>query len=343
MDKNVNTTPHVSVILPVYNGEKYLRACIDSVLAQTYSNFELIILNDGSGDGSAQIIQAYSDQRVVYVSNETNMGLIGTLNKAIVLAKGKYIARMDADDVCLPQRLEKQVQFLETNSSVGLLGTWFYQMHGTKRTLKKLLTGTHALRAELLFRSPFAHPTVMMRKSVLDEMKILYDPAFRHAEDFELWTRLADITEVENLPEPFLLYRMHDQQVTQVQAGEKESTRRTVLRNQLAKAGIVFSEEEFEIHDRLSNGISGEINFLVSAEQWLMKILLVNRATKKLHETELRKVLAGYWLKACENSGQGRKAWKLFRNSELMRSHEPGMKSYLKLAAKLLTGYKQHG
>ncbi|HGF9542707.1 TPA: glycosyltransferase family 2 protein, partial [Acinetobacter baumannii] len=113
----------VSVVLPAYNAELYLKEAIDSVLSQTFTDFELIILNDGSIDRTEEIILSYNDSRIVYVKNEKNLGLIGTLNKGINLAKGKYIARMDADDICLPERFKKQVDFLEKNNEIDLIGT----------------------------------------------------------------------------------------------------------------------------------------------------------------------------------------------------------------------------
>src|SRR5690606_13489679 len=119
----------ISVVLPAYNAELYIKEAIDSVLAQTFTNFELIILNDGSTDKTEEIILSYQDSRIVYVKNEHNLGLIGTLNKGMALAKGKYIARMDADDICFPERFEKQVAFLEKNKEYIICGTSAYRFY----------------------------------------------------------------------------------------------------------------------------------------------------------------------------------------------------------------------
>lgn len=339
----MKSEPIVSVVLPVFNAQKYLRACIDSILAQTLTNLELIVLNDGSTDSSEEIVLGYKDERIRYVKNEKNLGLIETLNKGLKLATGKYIARMDADDVSLKERFERQVEYLDKNPSYGLLGTWFQQLRLSQKTLKKTLTGSDILKAELLFRSAFAHPSVMVRRSIIVDHDLSYDAVFPHAEDYELWTRIAEVTAVDNLPDALLLYRIHEKQVSRVKSEEKEETRKKIMRRQLSKLIFEFDDNEFDVHYRLSNGTSGDNAFLVRSEKWLMKVFTANTQLHMYDENALRQVLVGYWMKACENSGQGRKVFKMFRSSDLMRSHEPGIKAYLKLAAKLLTGYKQLG
>src|SRR5690606_5902322 len=158
-----------SVILPAYNAELYLREAIDSVLTQTFNDFELIVLNDGSIDQTENIILSYDDSRIIYVKNEQNLGLIGTLNKGMALAKGKYIARMDADDICFPERFEKQVAFLENNKEYIICGTSAYRFHNDilDRKAFNVPLSDESIRVRLLFNSGFIHPSVMFRADIV--------------------------------------------------------------------------------------------------------------------------------------------------------------------------------
>ena len=203
--------PLISVIMPVYNGEKYLREAIDSILNQTYTNFEFIILNDGSTDRTEEIILSYDDSRIVYVKNEENLQIVKTLNKGIALAKGKYIARMDADDISLSERFEKQIYFMEQNSEVDICGTWI-QMFGGKDIHWKPPTTHDDIKVELLFGSGLAHPTVMGRRSFFVENK--YKEKFEKAEDYALWVETIDKYHFINIPEFLLLYRTHTSQIS---------------------------------------------------------------------------------------------------------------------------------
>src|SRR5690606_17712108 len=151
------------VILPVYNAEKYVKEAIESVLNQTYKHVEFLIINDGSTDTSKEIILQFDDPRIRYIENEQNIQLIKTLNKGIDLAKGKYIARMDADDRCSIHRFQKQIDFLERNPSYVLCGTWatIIDSNGTKTGRIKRIDSSALLKANMLFTTPFIHPSMM--------------------------------------------------------------------------------------------------------------------------------------------------------------------------------------
>ena len=206
-------SPLVSVLMPVYNGEKYLKEAIDSILNQTYNNFEFIIINDGSTDRSEEIILSFSDSRIVYVKNPENYRLIKTLNLGFSMAKGRYIARMDADDVSHPDRLLIQVDFLDHNQDYGLVGTGVNLLNSDKKQL--LYHTDHAsLKFALAFYCPFIHPSIMIRRDVLEGMDVVFDNQYLHAEDCELWTRLAFKTKMANIPEYLLDYRIHDAQIS---------------------------------------------------------------------------------------------------------------------------------
>ena len=200
----------VSVLMPLYNASQYLREAIESILQQTFQHFEFVIINDGSTDNSEQIILQYSDPRIRYFHNEENKGLVYTLNKGLELCQGAYIARMDADDISHPDRLKKQVDFMIQNPKVGVLGSWMKTIPRGK--IHKKPCSNEEIKASMFFNNPFAHPTVMLRKSVIENHR--YDHNFLHIEDYEFWIRLASKMEMANLPEVLLEYRIHDLQIS---------------------------------------------------------------------------------------------------------------------------------
>lgn len=220
--------PLVSVILPVYNAALYLRQAVDSILGQTFTDFELLLINDGSTDDSENIIQSYNDGRIRYVKNEGNSGLIFSLNKGIELACGEWIARMDADDISLPERLEKQLTFLTSNPLVELLATTVKLIDDQTRQLPdweddKRHTTAAQIRKFLPMNNCIAHPTVMGKASVFKKYK--YQPDLtgeykyvhnqKYSEDYDLWLRLAaDGVIIEKLVEPLLLYRVLPTSIT---------------------------------------------------------------------------------------------------------------------------------
>jgi glycosyltransferase involved in cell wall biosynthesis len=201
--------PKVSVILAVFNGEDYIKDAIDSILRQTYSNFELIIIDDGSKDNTVNIIKDLIDPRIKLIEQE-NRGLAASLNRAIEISSGKFIARQDHDDLSLPTRLEKQVRFLEENPEYAILGThssiWVENVQ-TDRGHKHPIDFP-TLNFKLLFDCFFVHSSVMIRKSALDSVgHYTTDPSRQPPEDFELWSRVVRKYKVANLSEPLLIYR----------------------------------------------------------------------------------------------------------------------------------------
>jgi len=211
--------PSVSILLPVYNGERYLREAVESLLNQTYPHFELVILNDGSTDRTEEIILSYDDPRIVYVKNRANLGIVKTLNKGITLAKGEYIARMDADDIALPQRLEKQIDYLQADSDCDAVFTKIAKIDEASRRIGVWDADQQNVRhAQIVGALPqgnvLAHPTVMIRSELLKKYR--YDYRAEGSEDYNLWLRLAaDGCRLEKIEEELLLYRVHEDSITQ--------------------------------------------------------------------------------------------------------------------------------
>lgn len=213
--------PKISVVMPVYNtDEKYLREAIESILNQTYKNFEFIIINDGSTNDAEDIILSYRDSRILYIKNEQNLGLIKTLNKALYMAKCEYIARMDSDDISLPTRFEKQVDFLDKNPDVDILGTWFNCIP-RNRVIETLSKDKEIKECMLVNSNNIGHPTVTFRKSLIERFGIKYDEKYSYAEDYALWLSLIDKVKFANIPEILLNYRIHSNSVCQTKEIEQ--------------------------------------------------------------------------------------------------------------------------
>ncbi|CAG5007983.1 D-inositol-3-phosphate glycosyltransferase [Dyadobacter sp. CECT 9275] len=215
MDKVV--IPKVTVLMPVYNAQAFLNKAMESILCQTFTNFEFLIINDGSTDNSENIIQSYSDPRISYYRNEKNEGIIGTLNKGISLAKGKYIARMDADDISLPERLMRQTSFLDDNPVYALVATQISLIdsegHSAGEWKDDLITGSDQIKRKMPFTNCIAHPSVMIKTEIINHYK--YNTKQRNNEDYDLWLRLlSDGYRIAKLSERLLLYRQTDFSIT---------------------------------------------------------------------------------------------------------------------------------
>jgi len=213
----MNKNPRVSVLMPVYNGERYLREAVESILDQTFTDFEFVIVDDGSTDNTWQILQSYAanEPRIVLVRNETNVGVARSLNKGLELARGEYVARMDADDVSLPGRLTAQVAFLDEHPEVGVLGCAVQVIDGcgNPSRIRRFPAEHGVIKWCLCFDDPIAHPTVMMRREVVGRVGG-YSTDLLTAEDYDLWRRLNQVTRLSNLPEMLLYLRRHEACVT---------------------------------------------------------------------------------------------------------------------------------
>lgn len=212
--------PFISVIMPVFNTEKYLEDSIKSILNQTFSNFEFIIIDDASTDNSLKIIESFKDKRIVVVKKNKNTGYTKSLNIGLKLAKGKYIARMDSDDISLPRRFELQIELLEKNQEIILCGTSFKLMDSCE--IINHPTNHFEIVVKLLEGTTFGHPTVMIRNEALKTNKIEYNHEFEPAEDYYMWTQLVKFGKVENISEPLLLYRVHSNQVSSLYAEKQQ-------------------------------------------------------------------------------------------------------------------------
>jgi glycosyltransferase involved in cell wall biosynthesis len=323
----------LTVIMPVRNGEKYLRPAIDSLLGQTFPDFELLILDDGSTDGSAGIVESYTDSRIRLVRKEGGPGLAATLNLGLDLSRGEYIARMDCDDISLPNRLAAQVDFLERHPGIGICGCWVKCIGEGKRKVWRYPSDPETARCLLLFRTPLAHPTVVMRRDLLERSGLRYDPALRRAQDFDLWARASRCFGISNVPRVLFLYRLHCQQVGALYAEEQRFFSNHVWRAQLEKLDIQPTADELLLHGgQFSRSRENVERYL----EWLSRIQDANRKTGLYPEPVLSRVLAEQWFSVCKGSARlGGWTWEMFRKAPFSRMVPVWQRSRLALKCAL--------
>mgnify|MGYP000566060546 FL=1 len=272
-----STSPLISVIIPAFNAELYIQEALKSVCSQTYLNLEIIIIDDGSSDRTREIIEQFQDTRILLISRE-NRGLIATLNEAIEISRGDYIARMDADDICLGTRLDRQVQYLRKHHNIGLLFTGIEYVDENGRELRKKVSAkSRKLEpVELLFGCPVCHPTAMFDMTKLKKSDIQYDKAYCLAEDFELWTRLVNITEIGIINEVLFKYRIHPNSITS-KNNEKQRivASKAIVSNLSYKCKTSMSNHLYAIYN---NHLGNESNL-----KTLVSLVYVGIMLKKLN------------------------------------------------------------
>jgi glycosyltransferase involved in cell wall biosynthesis len=236
--------PEVTVLLCVFNGANHLQEAIDSVLQQSFEDFELLIIDDGSTDDTPGIINSVRDGRLRSIRHDTNRGLVSRLNEGLEAAAGRYVARMDADDICHRKRLECQVRFLEAYPEVGVVGTAVRVINGDRRArVVYQYPEDHEVIAWVLpFVCPLAHPSVMMRRDLIRSVGG-YSADAMHAEDYDLWERLLPLTRFANLQQPLLDLRKHSASVTARNATVHQETSLAVsLRGLVRRLGRPIKE-----------------------------------------------------------------------------------------------------
>lgn len=205
----------VSVLMPVYNARPdEFRLAIDSILNQTFTDFEFLIINDGSTNGCEKVLDEYNDERIKYFANETNLKLIATLNRGLDLAQGEYVARLDADDVSTPDRLEKEVKYLDENPNIGVVGSYFLRI--PQNVVVKVPTEPADVKLYIRYcQNCIIHSSVMLRKSVLDKHNLRYDKNCLHAEDHKLWSDMSRFCDLAVIPEVLTHYRISPEGISE--------------------------------------------------------------------------------------------------------------------------------
>lgn len=278
----LHNAPIVSVVMATYNGEQFIQEAIQSILDQTFVNFEFIIIDDGSTDETEEIVNSFQDHRIVYIKKDTNSGIADSLNIGIAKAKGHYISRMDDDDISLPHRIETQLNFLENNPNVILCGS---AVINPVTNAVKINTINHDdIVLEMLFKNPFTHPSIFCKRDVILTNK--YDPDMVPSEDYDLWSRLINQGEFRNLPEPLLYYRIHQKSETS-QRRKEQLVKNVSISNRIFE-GLGF--ESIAFHDE-SVRILAAHDYTVSGKKisqlliWKKNLLAFN-ANKKIFDQQ---------------------------------------------------------
>lgn len=222
--------PTVSIVMPVYNGEEYIGLAIESIINQTYQDWELVIVNDGSTDKTEDVVRSFEDKRIKLLTNSTNKFISYSLNRGVEFSGSKYVARMDCDDIAKPDRIQKQVDFLEEKPEYGLVGTRWVNF-GYKTGKVQLPVEDDDIKRELLHNCCILHPSIMLRRSLINAHGLTYSLEMKKTEDYELYSRLVQHTKIYNIPEYLMEYRQVAENDDRL--NDKEEKRRdTIVRRQ---------------------------------------------------------------------------------------------------------------
>lgn len=310
--------------MPVYNAEQYVEKAIRSVLEQSFQNFELVLVNDGSTDRSVAVIEQIADPRIRLIHNETNMGLAKVRNRLLELARAPYIAWLDSDDYSEPFRLQTQFDFLESNPQTILCGGFvspFDSESGRRLRVWKYPTDAGETRIRLLFDDPLATSAVMLRTAVFRDQGIDFRLEYPPAEDYDVWERIAQFGEIVNLEQVFTHYRIHATQSSTAGKDREVESVRKIQARQLQRFGIDVSEEERELHLKFGmNRYEFSADFVGHSEAWLKRLLEHNDSNNYYEKQAFRNVIADRWYRVCYAGwSQGLDSYRRYRGSALAR------------------------
>ena len=337
--------PYVSVLMPVCDGECYLEEALRSILDQSFRDLEFIVINDGSTDRTAEIIERYRlDDARIRVYQQPRHGLVAALNRGLTLARGAYIARMDADDISVPERIAAQVAFMDAHPEVGICGAWIETIGTPHTDVRRYPTDDATIRSWLLFESVLAHPSVLIRRELLVKTGLSYDAGYVHAEDYDLWVRAAHHTALANIPEVLLRYRLHPQQVVQKHEAMKLASARLVRLAQLERLGIRPTEAELALHQALSTWqFQATPDFIGASLAWLRKLRAANDVAGVYPEPVFLSVLGQRWSALCATATHlGLWTLRTFWGTPLSAGSGLTWKQMLKFAIKCGIGRKVH-
>ena len=335
--------PKVSVAIPVYNRERYVAAAIDSILAQGFTDFELLAVDDGSTDASRAVIEAYDDPRIRLVATPANAGIAATRNQTVGLARGEYLAFLDSDDVACPDRLARQVAFLDGHPDIAAVGTWVAWIDGDGRPLgrvKRMATAPDDIAAQRLFRPGIVNSAAMARTVVLGGFP--HRAELPVGSDYEMWARFAAAHRVANLPAVLVHCREHGQRTTEELAHKVKQVRCGIYAAQLEALGVDFGDDDLERHFLLrrmhKTGFAPDRAYLDWAEAWLDRLRAANASNRLYPEPAFSHELGVFWAKTCRHAAAtiGLGAWARFLAAPLGRAAWPGLWRLLRRQATMV-------
>ena len=329
-----DTAPRVTVFIPAYNAESFIGEAIESVLAQTFSDFELLIIDDASTDATLAMAQLYTvDDRIRVLSHQHNQGTPQTRNHGLDQARGEYIALLDADDICMPDRLERQVEYLDSHTNIDVLGGYFYKIDATglrrpKRPKRRPFTDPDDIEADTLLTCPIQQPTIMARRRILASWR--YDPNSPAAEDYDLWSRMVAHHNFANLPVELIAYRRHPAQSTSVDVAAINKIRLIIATRLLDALGVDYSDSDLRKHSLLDKGVnqhkpttgqSMDRDYMIWAEYWLRGLIAANAKSRRYPSNSLLRVVGDKWWHLCRKASRreavGPAVWLIFARSPL--------------------------
>ena len=311
--------PKVSVVMPVYNGELFIKESVESILRQSFKDFELLVINDGSTDGSPRLIESFKDSRIRLINHRTNLGQAQSLNRGFAQSRGEYIAHLDCDDISLPERLESQVAFLDAHANVGICGTWVRTFGRFPPVIRRYPATSKAIICYLPFANPLAHSSVMMRKESLCQYDLAYNPKCRYSEDFELWIRCVEHFEVCNIANVLVWIRVHSQQASRVYRNETKSSGDCIRSQVLSRTGLLSESETDEACRWIYRWPkSANRSAVLKVSHWLHRLADANRRHRVFPEPHFKGILGWVWFRECYHARSlGAWAWQTFRQSPL--------------------------
>lgn len=299
--------PKVSVLMPVYNAQDYLAEAIDSVLSQTFTDWELIIGDDGSTDETEAVINSYADQRISYFKNESNIGHTKTKYSLLDKAQAEYIAFLDADDVSLPERFDLQVRFLNEHPDYGLCGTWGVMIDPQGNEIKKMtfIDRDEYLKCALVFNTAFLQSSIMVRRELMKDFYL--DEEILLVEDYNFECLVSHHTKVENITKELVKYRWHDSNISNTKQEVLKNLNKKIYRRELSLLGIEATDRELNIHNAIRDKRTWDMpdeDFLGYAAGWLKKLDEANKEHKVYDRDIFSATVCFRWMFACKERGK---------------------------------------
>ena len=338
--------PKVSVVTAVYNGAKFLPETVGSILGQTFSDLEYVLVDDASSDNSVEIIRSFQDPRVRLFINETNSRLVRTRNRGIAEARGTYIALSDHDDISVPTRLADEVRFLEQNPDIAMVGTWYGVINLTGDKLPKRMHRRYdpdECKASLLYRNPFGHSTLLVRREALPDPP--YAPEFPLCEDYRLIVQISRGHRIAILPEVTVYYRLTKGSYSSFIRTETFELAKTIKLGLLQDLGIEPTERELDVHQNLEmSHLPADRGLLTETRLWLERLIAANERSRLYDLRAFETITGNEWFERCRTySHLGPLVWREFQRSPLAsNSHYVGFER-LKLRLKCMIGLLRPG
>lgn len=291
--------PLVTVFMPVFNCEKYIKESLESIINQTYANLEILIIDDGSTDNTLDIINSYNDKRLRILKNGENRGIPYTRNRGLKESKGKYMAVMDADDIAYLNRIEKQVIYMEENQDIDVLGSYFNIFGGRfNKSYKPQFTSPEEISAGLLFSNPIGNSTILIRLDIIKTKELSYNEKYFVAQDYDMWVQISKVGKILILPEILIKYRLSSNNITKKSTGERLMQRRKII-NSIHQDIFNFfnfklTEKEISVFNEFFSDDNQQVidhNTLSNIPKVLNKIVEQNKSNSLFSEEMLLSIM----------------------------------------------------